>query len=752
MSVRKWIFLAAATVVVLAIVVAVVALFFLRSLSRPGEATAKFMPDDAPLYVSFNFRPGPNQINLGKDVISLLKTDKLIEVRDDFLEDVEDETGVHLLDDTQSWLGTDVSFALLDDDVESPTWVMIAQVGDEDAALDFIDDLVSYIEDETGVDIDGSTYRDTDLWVAEDDSIAFGLTAEYLIAGDRENTVTRILRDIALPPERSLAQHPDFIAAQESMPEDRVMFLFAQTEDLQDLIVDNVDLVDTGTALDSIRDNIPNYVAASASFIEKGMSLEIVADIPDGASDLSLGSGILSPDALPADTLLMLAGTGITQGWDEGLDTLQDSDLEAYEAFEQALDDLEDETGIDAERDIIDSLSGEIAFALLPSDIKFEGDGATSGAVEALFLAGVNDPQSIRRALETAIDRIDDSSRNNIPPSWTTVTKEVVLGIPQNYSTEISLQRASNLAYSQRILDLDGNPIPESEIYLSRDMEIVFQTEPVTDPATQISLTKAMAFAETGRLLAPFEDRLLSVTDAQQLGRSDIKAIYAVVANPDLQIAQSDAVMAAGSGALFDLSGSPLSRAQVANPSALGMEVQVMVVPTLVRVSRAEPLIVQELRPPPRSGDSVVMDDPTVRVDRLELNGYEAVRISIDELELPVDIEPAYVVTEDWAALGSTLESLERFHTAASGTTDSLRFATKFADISDDLPGPLHFITFADITGIADMVEEALTGDTRRDYRKEVKPFLEPFSALLLAYSVTDEEFRLTMRVSLQES
>ena len=553
MSVRKWIFLAAATVVVLAIVVAVVALLFLRSLSLPGEPTAKFMPHDTPLYVSFNFRPGPNQINLGKDVISLLKTDKLIEVRDDFLEDVEDETGVHLLDDTQSWLGTDVSFALLDDDVESPTWVMIAHVGDEDAALDFIDDLVSYIEDETGMYIDSSTYRNTDLWVAEDDSIAFGLNAEYLIAGDQENTVTRILKDIASPPERSLAQHPDFIAAQESMPEDRVMFLFAQTEDLRDLIVENVDLVDTGTALDGIEDSIPNYVAASASFIEKGMSLEIVADIPDEASDLSLGSGVLSPDALPADTLLVLAGTGITQGWDEGLDTLQDTDQEAFEAFEQALDDLEDETGIDVERDIIDALSGEIAFALLPSDIRLE-DEALSGAVEALLLLGVKDPRRIGDTIDEATDFIED-----------------VGGVT---------------------------------------------------------------------------------------GVDDHKSI----------------------------------------------------------------------------------------------NGYDVVTFSMDDVDLPLRINPGYMVTEDWAALGSTLESLEMFHMAASGAADSLRLATKFAAVSDDLPGPLHFITFADITGIADMVEEALTGDARRDYREEVKPFLEPFSALLLAYSVTDEEFRLTMRVSLQES
>ena len=78
-------------------------------------------------------------------------------------------------------------------------------------------------------------------------------------------------------------------------------------------------------------------------------------------------------------------------------------------------------------------------------------------------------------------------------------------GIPTDEGTQISLQRAFNLAYSQRILDLDGNPIPQSHIYVTRDVMIV--EERVINPETRESLGNAVELAMAGRLMAPFEDK-----------------------------------------------------------------------------------------------------------------------------------------------------------------------------------------------------------------------------------------------------
>ena len=283
----------------------------------------------------------------------------------------------------------------------------------------------------------------------------------------------------------------------------------------------------------SIEDNIPDYVNLSASFIGKGMRLDVVADMPDGSPNFRLEGELRSPDALPSDTLFLLAGTGITEAWEEFRDSLRDADPDALEAVEDALDDLEEETGIALEQDVIDALSGEVALALLPSDIRFDEDGTPSGAIEVLLLAGVREPRSIEKAIETAIDQSEDVS---------------------------------------------------------------------------------------------------------------------------------------------------------------------------------------------------VMDDGT------SLNGYEVVSFSVDCLDI---------------------RSILSLHTSSPKTgqhCESLPLSAQFSALVDTVPEPLHFLTYADIAGISDMVEGALTGDIRRDFRREVEPFLDPFSVMLLGYTVTEQNFHLTVTLSLRES
>ena len=59
--------------------------------------------------------------------------------------------------------------------------------------------------------------------------------------------------------------------------------------------------------------------------------------------------------------------------------------------------------------------------------------------------------------------RKGDLDNKNTPPVWLeaiTLPKTVVAGLAQNDHTEISLQRATNLATSNKVLDASGNPLP----------------------------------------------------------------------------------------------------------------------------------------------------------------------------------------------------------------------------------------------------------------------------------------------------
>ena len=546
---KKWLAILIGGAVVIVAAATVVGVFvFFRQVSRPGEATAKYMPSNTPIYFSVNLRPGIGQIRTGRKVISLLQTEDFLDWRDDLLKDLETQTGIHFLDDVTPWIGTDVSFALLDLDTDVPEWVLLAQISDRDAALDFVEDLVDYLEDEFYPDFDGDEYKGADIWVSEEGSTALGVTSEYLIITDGEDTMKGIIRNIESPLSRSLADKGAFIAARESVPAKRVAFLFVDTKKIVGVFEEFFDPYgDQDAALREIRRNIPEYVASSTSFIENGIRLDLVADTPPEALTFDTETPLRSPDVLPADTLALVSGVGVREIWEQYVETL---DSYVGDEFDRILRDFHDETGVDIEDDLIDRLTDEVALAFLSSDFTFEGlDAGDVGSVDALLLAGVDDGQSVQEAFD--------------------------------------------------------------------------------------SIT---AFVE-------------------------------------------------------------------------------------------------------KQG---------IEIDRNRLGDYEAVTVKLDDT-LFDGFDPEYMVSDDWALVGSTLESLEAFHDVATGATDSLSSATEFDRLIGLVPHPFDFLFYADIAGILAEVENALDAGTRSDYRRSVKPFIEPLDAVLTVSSITEEEMRLTAVLTLRE-
>ncbi len=539
------------TILVVAVVAAAAVFLFLRTLSHPSEATARFVPSSAAGYVSINLRPGINQLRTARNVMDRLQTDDLSDRRDELFDDLEDETGIHFLDDVTSWLGTDISFVLLSFDPDRPEWVMLTQVRDRRGAEGFIDDFVDYFEEEFYTEFDSDSARGVDLWVADDEDLALGLTDDYLLIGDSEDTIEDMADNLESPPARPLSESPSFIEARDSLPAERFVFLYVQAEEALDLLEDEIDPYGDGAeAFRQARRNIPEYVAASASFIGDGIRFDLVGETPSGAFDFDSDNRLRSPGVLPEDTLALLSMVGVDRVWDEARSSLEDIDPYAREEFEELLDEIEDETGVDLERDVIDELSGEVALALLPSDLEFlAGDFNEFGVVEALLLVGVEDSAGILDALD--------------------------------------------------------------------------------------------AFAD-------------------------------------------------------------------------------------------------------------LLEDEGIDVDRDSLGDYELVTVRPDDYDFQV-YEPGYIVTDEWAVAGSNIEGLEAFHDAASGDVETLDSNPVFERIIDLAPAPLHFLIYADIAGMLEMVEEALDNEMRSNYRRDVEPFVEQLGAILVAGSMTDDEMRFTVILTIEE-
>lgn len=553
----RWVAVAGYTVLIAVIAAVIVVYFLVRGLDRAGEATAEYFPQNVIVYSSINLRPGIDQIDNARSVGDLLRTEEFLDEEEDILEDVEDATGIHPVDDVASWLGTDVTFVLLDldDDEELVEWVLMAQVSDRNEASDFVEKLIEYIEDDLYTEFDEDEIGDAQIWVADDEPLAIALSNDYLLMADGEDTIEDTLDSIDSPPSRSLAADEQFIAAREAMPEGRVMFVYAQIEGYLDTVENAFDpwgLAEEGVWAWADR-NTPEYVAASLSFIDKGMRFDVVSEAASGVLSIDAESDLQSAHVVPENTLFLLAYAGVTDAWQELRNTLEDTDPSTVEGFDQLLDDLEAETGIDLERDVIDSLTGEVSLAVMPGDVRFSFDGEEfKGVIDALLLAGINDTARVEDAFDSLTEWVEDQ-------------------------------------------------------------EIDTGSESIGD--------------------------------------------------------------------------------------------------------------------------------------------YEAATLDMGQFgeELLEEYEAGILITDDWLAVGTTIESLELFHAAAEGDVDSLNSASRFSGFVDIIPTPLHFLMYADISGIVEAVEDGLDADDLEDYEEEVQPFVENLDAFVAASSLTDERWHLTVALTLDE-
>ena len=332
------------------------------------------------------------------------------------------------------------------------------------------------------------------------------------------------------------------------------MFVYAQIENSLEEIEEIVaPRGDAESVWNWAANNAPEYVAASLSFIDKGLRLDMVSEAASSSLSMDSDSELKSAEVVPDDALFLLAYGGVTDAWDELRDALEESDPWAAEDFDEFLDDLENETGVDLERDVIESLAGEVSLAIMPGDVRVSVDDAElEGVIEALFLASLEDPSGIEDALDSLTDWVED----------------------EGYET-----------------------------------------------------------------------------DSESIG------------------------------------------------------------------------------------------------------AYDAVTVSLDQFDEDAveDYEVGYVITDDWLALGSSVEILEFFHDVAEDDIRSLSSADKYSELTDLAPAPLHLLAYADIAGIVEMIVDGLDDDELDEYEEDIRPFVENLNTFMVASSLTDERWHFTTALTFKE-
>ncbi len=448
----------AAAVVVVVVVIAVVLMYLrvvpipgpilaLVSGAKPPEHSAQYYPDDTAVYGWLTLAPGGGQFDHMQDMFELLNEYRVFEDWWEELQaDFEDETGIDFEDDVQPWIGPDASVGLIDYDDSSGIFEAVLTIGvrDHGAAEDFMDDWLDYLERSEGADFDDDSYEDFDIWVDEDDEMAFALSSDLLVFATTEDTLEEAIDNISGGSGGTLADDDDFQAARATLPSQRFASFYIHADRASDLAESTPGML---PFQESVFDLTPDWVAISAGWFERGLVMEVTMPT---VSDVELVTGDLSDpgNLLPDDTLGFVAAS-FDPDLDRWRDELEQYDLTSvfpdtnliydfnYElssiaSYQLGLnsppelspgDDMSDMldlmlwyaeelTGTDFEGEFIDYLAGEVVLAVGDFDFAAFEDNPEEEAVNvvALFSYQNDGEEDLRDTMEDLVDVVEDNA------------------------------------------------------------------------------------------------------------------------------------------------------------------------------------------------------------------------------------------------------------------------------------------------------------------------------------------------------
>ena len=376
--------------------------------AKPPEYSARYYPRDTLAYYWLTLTPGDGQLSDSREIFQLLNEYSVFE---DWLDEIQDyfeeETGADFDADVQPWIGVDFSAALIGFDVDREEIDATATIAvrDGEAAAEFMDNWLDYMEDETGSVFDRDSSGEFEIWIAESSPQVYALSDELLVFATSEDILDDVLERVESETELSLADTNNFITARSALPERRFTSLYLNVESLVDELDGEWPDLDEWyiSGLGGI-DELPEWAAVSAGWVEKGLVLESVSPesvpVPYGSSGTEDPAG-----NLPDDTLAYIA-VAFNPQLDAWRDELREYPLDGIPEISESIDDLNREissladeldlpdppklrrnsdmdevldlglwwadelSGIDFESDFFDHLDGEMILAV--SDFDFD--------------------------------------------------------------------------------------------------------------------------------------------------------------------------------------------------------------------------------------------------------------------------------------------------------------------------------------------------------------------------------------------
>ena len=413
--------------------------------AKGPEYSARYYPPDTLAYGWVTLTPGGDQFEDMREIWERLNEFRdFRRIIDDFRDDFEDETGIDFETEVMPWIGPDASAAFIDYDTRRDEAIVAATVSvrDDNAARDFLEQWLEYMEDAEGADFDTDSYKDFRLWIDESEHQVYGLSKDLLVFATTESGFREIADAVAGDTDRSLADNENFKAAQAALSKRRFASVYVDYEEtldlLEDLAIDEIGF----TGIGRYDEQGPEWIAGSSAWVERGISTEMVmpigidqpvkvADLDDpaslvsddtmafvaGAFDPDLGNwraamrGYDLADFLPAPDVLDEINSGVAEiasGNPPEL-TTRDNLSDVLDLVLWLVDDL---TGINLEDDLFDHLAGEVILAISDVDFADVDEDPLSHAIEAVVMLSYR--EGSKEKLADTMDEVAELIEENL--------------------------------------------------------------------------------------------------------------------------------------------------------------------------------------------------------------------------------------------------------------------------------------------------------------------------------------------------
>jgi hypothetical protein len=301
-------------------------------------------------------------------------TRDLSSLLEDLDQELEDEIGLTFSQDVQPWLGQYAGLSLLDlqlsryGSFEEGKWLLAVEARDREAADAFIIRLIDVIADDAGGRFGETDYEGVTLYELRGSyqELAMARSEGYVLMG---STADELRAAIDAQRGESLADLDAYREATDPLPRQSLLTVFMSGEQI-------LQLASAGSSFwgidpSELQTGGFNSMAMALSVVEEGLRMEGVT-----VYDLeSLGEAQRSALAIqpvrptidtrfPESTLFFMAGNHLDLSWQ----TLRASMAESpgFSDFEESLELLEEQIGINPDTELFPYLDGEFGIGLLP--------------------------------------------------------------------------------------------------------------------------------------------------------------------------------------------------------------------------------------------------------------------------------------------------------------------------------------------------------------------------------------------------